>query len=125
MKAGGIEIHAVPVGAEALAELIGLVESGAVSGSTGKDVFERMWETGRSAREIVDEENLSQIGDADQLSALVDETLAAQPDAVARYRAGRTGALGFLVGRVMRATRGQANPQLLNTLFRKRLDRGD
>ena len=122
MKAGGIGMDAVPVRAEALAELIGLVESGAVSGSTAKDVFERMWETGRSAREIVDAENLSQIGDADALRVLVDETLAAQPDAVARYRAGKTGALGFLVGQVMRATRGQANPRLVNSLFRERLD---
>ena len=125
MKAGGIQIDAVPVGAEALAELIDLVASGAVSGSTAKDVFERMWDSGRSAREIVDQEQLTQIGDADALSALVDETLAAQPDAVARYRAGKTGALGFLVGQVMRATRGQANPQLVNTLFRERLERGD
>ena len=125
MKACGIEIDAVPIGAEALAELIGLVESGAVNRSTAKGVFERMWETGRSAHEIVDEENLSQIGDADALSALVDETLAAQLDAVARYRTGKTGALGFLVGQVMRSTRGQANPRLVNALLRERLDRGD
>ena len=125
MKAAGIGIDAVRVGAEALAELIGLVESGAVSGSMAKDVFERMWETGRSAREIVHAENLSQIGDTGALSALVDEALAAQPDAVARYRAGRTGALGFLVGRIMRATRGQANPRLVDSLLRERLDRND
>ena len=125
MKADGVEIDSAAVGPEALAELVGLIESGAVSGSTAKDVFERMWESGRSAREIVDAENLSQIGDADALAALVDETLAAQPDAVARYRAGKTGALGFLVGQVMRATRGQANPRLVNTLFRERLDRRD
>ena len=125
MKADGIEIAAVRVSPGALAELVGLVESGAVSGSTAKDVFERMWETGRSARTIVDEEKLSQIGDAEALGALVDETLAAQPDAVARYRAGKTGALGFLVGQVMRATRGQANPQVVNALFRERLERGD
>ncbi|MCY4076155.1 MAG: Asp-tRNA(Asn)/Glu-tRNA(Gln) amidotransferase subunit GatB [Acidobacteria bacterium] len=125
MKADGVEIAAVRVSAAALAELIGLVESGAVNGSTAKDVFERMWETGRSARAIVDEEKLSQIGDADALGVLVDETLAAQPDAVVRYRAGKTGALGFLVGQVMRATRGQANPQVVNALFRERLERGD
>ena len=124
MKADGIEIAAVRVAAGALAELIALVESGAISGATAKDVFERMWETGVSARTIVDEQNLSQIGDAEALGALVDETLAAQPDAVARYRAGKTGALGFLVGQVMRATRGQANPQLVNALFRERLERG-
>ncbi|MCY3846357.1 MAG: Asp-tRNA(Asn)/Glu-tRNA(Gln) amidotransferase subunit GatB [Acidobacteria bacterium] len=125
MKADGVEIAAVRVSTGALAELIGLVESGAVSGSTAKDVFERMWETGASARAIVDEENLSQIGDAEALAVLVDETLAAQPDAVARYRAGKTGALGFLVGQVMRATRGQANPQVVNALFRERLERDD
>ena len=83
-----------------------------------------MWETGRSAREIVAAENLSQIGDAGALGALVDETLAAQPDAVARYRAGKTGTLGFLVGQVMRATRGQADPKVVNALFRERLGRG-
>ncbi len=125
MKATGVGMDAVPVRAEALAELIGLVETGAVSGSAAKAVFERMWETGRSAQEIVEAENLSQIGDAEALRVLVDETLAAQPDAVTRYRAGKTGALGFLVGQVMRATRGQANPQMVNALFRERLDRRD
>ena len=125
MKAEEVAIGAAPVEAAALAELIGLVESGAVSGSMAKEVFERMWASGRSAREIVDEENLSQIGDADVLGTLVDEALEAHPDAVARYRDGKTGALGFLVGQVMRATRGQANPQLVNALLRQRLDGGD
>ena len=124
MKADNVGIAEAPVSAAALAELVELAESGAVSGATAKEVFERMWESGRSPREIVEAEKLSQIGDAGALGALVDETLAAHPDAVASFRAGKTGALGFLVGQVMRATRGKANPQVLHTLFRERLGGG-
>jgi aspartyl-tRNA(Asn)/glutamyl-tRNA(Gln) amidotransferase subunit B len=80
-----------------------------------------MWTTGRSAQEIVDAEGLAQIGDEAALQALVAEVLARHPDALAQIRAGRTNLLGFLVGQVMKATQGKANPRLVSDLIKARL----
>ena len=125
MNTGGIDIGRVGVRPAALAELIRLVETGAVSRATAKTVFDRMCASGRPAQEIVDEEGLLQIADRGALREVVDTTLAANPEAVATYRSGKTGTLGFLVGQVMRATKGQANPKLVNELLRGALDSGD
>jgi aspartyl-tRNA(Asn)/glutamyl-tRNA(Gln) amidotransferase subunit B len=115
---GRDEIQAVPFGPEALAELVGLVERGVVSHTVAKDVFEAMWITGRSARAIVDAEGLAQIGDIDALRALVSETLARHVDVVTQYRAGKTSAMGFLVGQVMKASGGKADPKRVADLVK-------
>jgi len=98
------------------------VTDGAISVSVAKDVFNRMWATGRSAEAIVREEGLGQIGDRDTLAALVAEVVAAHPKAVAQYRAGKSLTLGFLVGQVMKATRGMANPALVSDLMKRALE---
>jgi aspartyl-tRNA(Asn)/glutamyl-tRNA(Gln) amidotransferase subunit B len=120
-EAGAGDMRAVPFPAEALAELVGLAERGAISSSAAKDVFEKMWATGRRPQAIVDEEGLGQIGDESALSAMVSEVMANNPDPVAQYRAGRTATLGFLVGQVMKASGGKANPKVVNELMRKAL----
>jgi aspartyl-tRNA(Asn)/glutamyl-tRNA(Gln) amidotransferase subunit B len=119
---GRIALAASPIGPEALAGLIGLVDRGTVSSTTAKHVFERMWTTGRSAAAIVDAEGLAQISDASALEAAVDDVIATHAGPVAQYRAGQTKVLGFLVGQVMRATAGKASPGVVNDLLRKRLD---
>ena len=86
-----------------------------------KEVFAKMFESGRSARKIVDAEGLKQISDEDELRKLVDEVIAANPKQVDTYRKGKTGVLGFFVGQVMKATRGQANPKIVNELLKKAL----
>lgn len=125
MNRVGVDIGGVGVQPPALAELIRLVESGTVSRSTAKTVFDVMCESGRPAQAIIDEEGLSQIADRGAVLEIVIATLATHPEAAATYRSGKTGTLGFLVGQVMRATKGQANPKLVNELLKGALDSGD
>ena len=122
MKEEGVELATLKVQPPALAALIGLVDAGQVSGSAAKRIFERMSETGESAAVVVAAEGLAQIDDGDTLSAAVKSVIDAQPDAVASYRSGKTGTLGFLVGQVMRQTHGKANPKRVNELLRQQLD---
>ena len=122
MKDEGVELSSLKVQPPALAALIGLVDGGQVSGSAAKRIFERMSETGETAAEAMAAEGLAQIDDGDTLSAAVKAVIEAQPDAVASYRSGKTGTLGFLVGQVMRETRGKANPKRVNELLRRQLD---
>ncbi|MCM3881907.1 MAG: Asp-tRNA(Asn)/Glu-tRNA(Gln) amidotransferase subunit GatB [Vicinamibacterales bacterium] len=107
---------------QSLAKLIGIVESGAISASIAKTVFERMYDSGRSADEIVEQDGLAQIGDEGALMASVRSVIDANQDAVAQYRNGKTGTIGFLVGQVMKATGGKAKPALVNDLLRRELD---
>ncbi len=111
------------VTAAALAALIRLVETSAISASIGKAVFEKMYDTGRSADDIVAADGLAQIGDEGAILASVRAVIDANQDAVAQIRSGKTGTLGFLVGQVMKATGGKANPKLVNELLRRELDR--
>ncbi len=118
----GIDVSAVRVTPEALGGLIRLIDHAVISGSTAKDVFERMYESGRPADEIVRSEGLAQIDDEATLARLVEETVGRHPDAVASYRSGKSGSLGFLVGQVMRASGGKANPKRVHELMRRALD---
>ena len=121
MKVDGDAVGSAGVAPAALAKLIGLVESGTVSTSAAKEVFDRMYGSNREPDEIVRTEGLSQIGDQDELAEVVAGVLAEQPEAVDRFRGGNAGSLGFLVGQVMRATGGRANPKLVNELLRRAL----
>jgi aspartyl-tRNA(Asn)/glutamyl-tRNA(Gln) amidotransferase subunit B len=109
-------------GAE-LAGLLGRVADGSLSGTNAKEVFARHFETGEPIEAIVADLGLAQISDTAAIAAAVDEVLAANPAAVADYRAGKAQAVGFLVGQVMKATRGQANPAVVQQLLRSRLER--
>jgi aspartyl-tRNA(Asn)/glutamyl-tRNA(Gln) amidotransferase subunit B len=117
----GKEIEATPVSPAALAELLKLIESGQITGSTGKKVFATMFETGRSANEIVAAEGLAQINDTSALEQAAREVIEKYPDNVAKFKAGNEGVFKFFVGQVMRATRGQANPQAVSDILRKLL----
>jgi aspartyl-tRNA(Asn)/glutamyl-tRNA(Gln) amidotransferase subunit B len=112
----------VPVTPAALAGLIRLVDSGRISGSVAKEVFEKMYAGSLSAAEIVEREGLARIDDRAALERTVREVIAAHAAPVAQYRAGKTQTFGFLVGQVMKATRGQANPALVNELMRHALE---
>jgi aspartyl-tRNA(Asn)/glutamyl-tRNA(Gln) amidotransferase subunit B len=112
----------VPISPEALADLIRLVDSGRVSGPIAKTVFETMYSTGRSAAEIVEREGLARIDDEGALLDTVRQVLTANADAVAQFRGGKQQTFGFLVGQVMKATRGKANPALVNSLVRRALE---
>ena len=110
------------VSAAALAVLIQMVERGSISASIAKAVFDKMYATGLSAEEIVRADGLAQIGDEEALRASVRNVLAGNQDAIAQYRSGKTSTFGFLVGQVMKATGGKANPTLVNDLLRRELE---
>jgi aspartyl-tRNA(Asn)/glutamyl-tRNA(Gln) amidotransferase subunit B len=119
MKDRGVGIEDVPMTPHALAELITLVERGEITGPVAKTVFERMYDTGRSARAIVDEEGLVRIADAAAIDRIVRDVLAGHAATVAEYRAGKTKTFGFLVGQVMKATAGKADPGHVNESVRR------
>jgi aspartyl-tRNA(Asn)/glutamyl-tRNA(Gln) amidotransferase subunit B len=106
----------------ALGELIRLIDEGAISGPTAKEVFEQMVATGREARAIVEEQGLGRIDDQGAIDAAVRAVVDAHPAAVAEYRAGRTRTFGFLVGQVMKQTGGRANPALVGARLKKVLE---
>jgi aspartyl-tRNA(Asn)/glutamyl-tRNA(Gln) amidotransferase subunit B len=104
-----------------LASLVEMIDGGRISGKMAKQVFPDMLATGRSPEDIVREKGLVQISDASALDGVVDEVIAENADVAEDYRAGKDKALGRLVGQIMRKTKGQANPQLVNELLRKKL----
>ncbi len=121
LKDSGKEIDASPISPAALAELVKLVESGQITGAIGKKVFATMFESGRSAAEIVAAGGLgAQVSDA-AIQQAAREVIEQNPGNVAKFKAGNEGVFKFFVGQVMRATRGQANPQAVNDVLRKLL----
>jgi aspartyl-tRNA(Asn)/glutamyl-tRNA(Gln) amidotransferase subunit B len=116
----GLDIAQAPVTADRLRKLFGMIQAGAISGRIAKDVFQRMFETGADPEQVVAEQGLAQISDTGALEAIVDELIAANPAQVASYQ-NNPKALGWFVGQVMKATKGQANPQLVNGLLRQKL----
>jgi aspartyl-tRNA(Asn)/glutamyl-tRNA(Gln) amidotransferase subunit B len=121
LKDSGKEIGASPVPPAALAELVALVESGKITGAVGKKVFATMFDTGRSAADIVAAEGLGAQISGDTIEQAAREVIAKNPDNVAKFKAGNEGVFKFFVGQVMKATKGQANPQAINDTLRKLL----
>ena len=114
LKDAGKEITESPVPPAELAALIARVESGEINAATGKKVFARMFETGKPASEIIAAEGFSQVSDTGEIERWCCEVIEKNPDNLAKYRAGNEGVFKFFVGQVMRASRGQANPQTVN-----------
>jgi len=121
LNAGGMEIGSCPVKPSQLAGMLKLIDSGTISGKIAKTVFEEMFKSGKDPDKIVKEKGLVQISDESAVAAIVDQVLAANPKVVEDFRAGKDKALGFLVGQVMKQTRGKANPEMVNKLLRERL----
>ena len=122
VKEDGVAIADVPVAPARLAELVRLVDGSTIGTAAAKQVFETMWRTQASASDIVEREGLKQVGDEATLLAHVASVIAANPDAVASYKAGRVQAIGALVGQVMKLTRGTANPKVVHALIQRQLD---
>jgi aspartyl-tRNA(Asn)/glutamyl-tRNA(Gln) amidotransferase subunit B len=117
LNARGLDITASPVSAAALAELLNLISAGTISGKQGKAVLEQAVERGEAPAAIVAREGIAQISDSGALEQVVDAVLAENPKAVEDYRAGKANALGFLVGQVMKRTKGSARPDVVNPLL--------
>ncbi|MGQ9599559.1 MAG: Asp-tRNA(Asn)/Glu-tRNA(Gln) amidotransferase subunit GatB [Anaerolineae bacterium] len=120
LKAENMEINQTRVTPVALAELVALVETGAITAHSGKEILQEMFTTGRSAGEIA--KGATQVDNQEALALIVERVLAANPEQVNRYRAGKTTLLNWFVGEVMKATRGKANPQIVNALLEKKLN---
>ncbi len=121
LKADGKEIGESPLSAERLAELVKLIASGEISGKLAKDIFARMWTSNDTASAIMDREGLRQISDSSLIEKILDDVIAANPKQVEQYKSGKTAVAGFLVGQVMKASRGQANPQMVQDLLKAKL----
>ncbi len=121
LNEAGKEIAESPVPPAELAALVAKVEGGEINAATGKKVFARMFETGKPAAEIIAAEGFSQISDTGEIERWCREVIEKNPDNAAKYRAGNEGVFKFFVGQVMRASRGQANPQTVNDTLKRLL----
>ncbi len=121
LNATNTEVENVRMKPHHLAQMLGMVDSGAISGPVAKVVLEEMFHTGKSASEIVMEKRLSQIGDAAEIRGVVKQVLANSSEAVADYAAGKQRALTFIIGQVMKATEGRANPGMVREIIIKEL----
>jgi aspartyl-tRNA(Asn)/glutamyl-tRNA(Gln) amidotransferase subunit B len=121
LATGGRDIVDCPIPAEALVELVSLIESGRISGKQAKDVFAEMFARGKSAPAIVQEKGIEQLSDTSVLDAICDQVIAANPKPVADFCAGNAASLNFLKGQVMKLSKGKANPQLAGEILERKL----
>ncbi|HEU4431833.1 MAG TPA: Asp-tRNA(Asn)/Glu-tRNA(Gln) amidotransferase subunit GatB [Pyrinomonadaceae bacterium] len=122
-EVGTADVSAVDVlvTAKELGALIRLVDDGKISGKQAKDVLVEMFTSGKTAEEIVAEHGLVQVSDTGEIDSLIDEVIAGNPEQVANYRAGKEALLGFFVGQVIKASKGKANPKIVNERLRAKL----
>ncbi|RJX38571.1 Asp-tRNA(Asn)/Glu-tRNA(Gln) amidotransferase subunit GatB [Paenibacillus pinisoli] len=121
LNANGLELSDVRITGQGLGEMIGLLEKGTISGKIAKTVFKSMLESGKLPQQIVEEQGLVQISDEGAILAIVDAVIEKNPQSVEDFRAGKEKAIGFLVGQIMKETKGKANPALVNKLLLERL----
>ena len=115
------DVTEAPVTAEMLGQLLQRIEDNTISGKIAKDVFEAMWNGEGTADEIIEKKGLKQITDTGAIEAICDEVIAANPDQVEQYRAGKDKLIGFFVGQVMKASKGKANPGQVNKILTEKL----
>ncbi|HEX2269625.1 MAG TPA: Asp-tRNA(Asn)/Glu-tRNA(Gln) amidotransferase subunit GatB, partial [Pyrinomonadaceae bacterium] len=121
LEAAGLTAAESPVKPEQLGKLITMIDEGKISGKQGKDVLVEMFKTGKTAETIVEEQGLVQVSDTGEIDALIDEVIAANPGQLASYRSGKEALFGFFVGQVIKASKGKANPKIVNERLRNRL----
>ncbi len=116
-----LTIDDCPVTPQLLADMLKRIDDKTISGKIAKKVFDAMWQSGKDADTIIEEQGLTQVSDLSAIEPLVDEVIAANPGQVAEYRGGKEKLLGFFVGQIMKASKGKANPATLNELLKKKL----
>jgi len=121
LEAVGLSAAESPVAPEKLGALIRLIDEGKISGKQGKDVLVEMFKTGKDADAIITEQGLVQLSDTGEIDSLIDEVIAANPDPLASYRAGKEALFGFFVGQVIKASKGKANPKIVSERLRAKL----
>ncbi|WP_457643583.1 Asp-tRNA(Asn)/Glu-tRNA(Gln) amidotransferase subunit GatB [Persephonella sp.] len=118
----GIDITDSPVKPEHIAQIVELIDSGAISSKIAKEVFEETFKTGKEPKVIVEEKGLKQVSDEGELRKIIEEILQNHPAEVEKYRSGNTKLMGFFVGQVMKATKGKANPKVVNKILSQLLN---
>lgn len=121
LNKAGLDITETPVSSEMLGVLLQRIKDNTLSGKIAKEVFEAMWNGEGGADAVIERRGLKQLTDRSALEAIIEEVIAANPNQMQQYRAGKEKLLGFFVGQVMKATKGQANPQLVNELLQEKL----
>lgn len=121
LSAANKTIDECPIAPESLDELVNLIDEGKINGKQGKEVFAAMFETGKSAAVIVEEKGLKQESDTSAIEPFCDEVIAANPGPVADYKSGKTAAINFLKGQVMKLSKGKANPAVVDEILKKKL----
>ncbi len=121
LKKDGRSIKECPVSPSALVNLLKLIDSGTISGNIAKGVFEEMYQTQKPADRIVEEKGLKQITDSSAIEKIVDEIIQANPSQVEEFKGGKEKVLGFLVGQIMKASKGKANPGMVNKLLKEKI----
>jgi len=116
-----LHISAWPIPPEHLAEMVRMIDQGKISGKIAKTLFEELLDSGESPEKIVREKGLEQVSDLSSIEMAIDQVLAAHSQQVSAYRSGKEKVLGFLVGQIMKATKGKANPQIANEILKKKL----
>ncbi len=121
LNANKLTLEQSPITPEMIGELVDLIETNVISGKIAKDVFVYMWENPKMPSQIVEEKGLKQVTDTGAIETVIDSVLAANPDNIAAYKGGKTNLFGFFVGQVMKASKGAANPQIVNEILKKKL----
>lgn len=121
LESSGSDISACPVSPAELGALVRLIDEGTISGKQGKDVLVEMYATGKAASAVVEERGLVQVSDESAIDPIIDEVIASSPQQLAQYRAGKETLFGFFVGQVMKASKGKANPKVVNERLRAKL----
>ena len=121
LETAGLSAADSRVSPEELGALVRLIDNGKISGKQGKDVLVEMFKSGKTAQAIIEEQGLVQVSDTGEIDALIDNVIAANPDQLASYRSGKEALLGFFVGQVIKASKGKANPKVVNERLRTKL----
>lgn len=121
LNTGNMDIKDSPVTTTHLASMLGLLQKGVISGKIAKTVFEEMFKTGKKPEDIIKEKGLVQISDEGQIEKIIDEVIADNPKVIEEYKSGKEKVLGFLVGQVMKKTKGKCNPQIANKFLKEKL----
>ena len=121
LEGAGLSAAESPVAAEELAQLVKLIGEEKISGKQGKDVLVAMFKTGKSAMAIIEEQGMVQVSDTGEIDRIIDEVFACNPQQIESYRAGKEAVFGFFVGQVMKASKGKANPKVVNERLKAKL----
>ena len=118
-----LSIKESKVSSNKLGQLIGRIEDGTISGKIAKDIFEKMWSSGKEVDAIIKDESLEQVTDNKEIESMIDEVIESNPEQLQQYRSGKDRLFGFFVGQVMKASQGKANPRQVNDILKSKLEK--